>query len=118
MTDSSLTAAIIGHLVGDFVFQCDRTVRDKKSDSALCLLHCLVVALWVYALSMWPFRWSIVVALTLGHFALDRTDVVTRWMHWSGQSGFAQPPFAPWSAIVVDQTLHLVQLWMIWRILI
>jgi hypothetical protein len=45
-----LTEAIIGHLVGDFLLQNDWMAANKKKNSWVCLLHCLIWTAWVCCL--------------------------------------------------------------------
>jgi hypothetical protein len=101
---------LVGHLVGDFIFQDDVMARDKKRDSLVCLWHAVWYCVAIAAFTQWPV-WA--VALTgVCHFAQDRTQVVTWWMDFNGQQEFRTGVCGPWSVIVVDNTWHLVQLFL------
>lgn len=105
-----MIGAIVGHLVGDFLFQCDWVARLKKVDSRVCLVHCLMWTVMVCEYSGW---WDVgtFVWLLATHFVIDRTEFVKWWMRWVGQKDFMQPPFAPWSIVVIDQIFHILTLW-------
>ena len=107
----TLTLAIIGHLVGDYLLQTDWMAQNKKLRSWPCLAHCFVWTVCVGAFSgLGPAALGFLFAC---HFIQDRTHIVKWWMtlRWKDQTGFTQAPFAPWSLIVVDNVWHLVQLW-------
>lgn len=75
-----------------------------------CLLH---VAL--YTLAVWLFTgWGLLpLAVTFAcHFAQDRFRLASRLMDVTGHAAFKTGPLSPWSIVVFDNTLHLVQLWL------
>ena len=114
----SLTLAIIGHLVGDYLLQNDWMALNKKQRSFPCIVHCLLWTAAVCAFSGW-ITIPIISVLFLAHFIQDRTNVVLFWMtRINRQPQFAQPPCAPWSIIVVDNVWHIVTLWAVWRFLL
>jgi len=101
--------ALVGHLVGDYLLQTDWMALQKKKSSFACLIHCLV---WVGC--VWGFSqmgWLPALFLFVCHFIQDRTKIVLWWMNLRGSSVFTEPPFAPWSMIVVDNVLHVLQIW-------
>ena len=105
-----LAEAIIGHLVGDYIFQNDWMAQNKKKSSWPCLIHCTVWTGCVCLFAGWG--WLPALVLFAFHFAQDRTEFIRWWMNlW--QPGFAKPPLAPWSLIVVDNVFHLVQIWLV-----
>jgi hypothetical protein len=99
---------LIGHLIGDYLLQNDWMAANKKRATLPCLVHVLLYTLAIAACTGWPLWALAVVAVT--HFAQDRTQVIAWWMRINRQEGFAKPPLAPWSVIVVDNTWHLVTL--------
>ena len=113
---NTLTLAIIGHLVGDYLMQNDWMALNKKKATLPCAIHCTLWTLAVCAFAGW---WTplAMAALWLSHFAQDRTQIIGWWMRlsWKDQTKFAEPPMAPWSLIVVDNVWHIVALWMVWR---
>lgn len=112
-----LTLAIVGHLVGDYLLQTDWMAQNKKLQSWPCLVHCVIWTVCVCVFAGWG--WLAAVFLFGCHFAQDRTQIVKWWMtlQWKSQTGFTQPPLAPWSLIVVDNVWHVVQMWIAWRFL-
>ena len=106
-----LASAIVGHLVGDYLLQTDWMAQNKKLRSWPCAAHC---AIWTLCVCLFAgLGWEAATFLFACHFAQDRTQIVRWWMalRWKDQQGFMQPPLAPWSFIVVDNTWHVVQLW-------
>jgi len=112
----TLASALIGHMVGDYLMQNDWMALNKKKHSWPCFVHCLLWTLSVFNFTQWGLIPCAFLFVT--HFIQDRTYIVKWCMEHAGQSGFTQPPFAPWSLIVVDNTWHLVQIWFAWKYLI
>lgn len=102
---------LIGHLVGDFLLQNDWQAVNKKRHTLPCLVHVALYTMSIAVFTGWGFWPLLIVAAT--HFAQDRTSIVSAWMRLIGQRAFAQPPLAPWSCIIVDQTWHLLVLYLI-----
>lgn len=104
--------ALIGHLVGDYLLQNDYLAANKKTNSWVCLQHCLIWTLCVMLFSGWHQWW--VFAFLLGtHFTQDRTAIISKWMDWNGQHGFRTGICSPWSVIVVDNVWHLLAIWLV-----
>ena len=82
-----------------------------------CTIHCLLYTLAVWACSFWWMPWWGLVACFLIHWPIDRFRLAGRWMRTrlAGQSLFAsaEHPLFPWSIIVVDNTIHLLTLFVI-----
>jgi len=102
----------MAHLVGDYMLQNDWMAQNKKKATLPCFVHCLLYTISVAIFTIqsdWGLReWSVVF---IAHFIQDRTKIVNWYMQAFGQSDFAKPPLAPWSIIVVDNTLHLLVLY-------
>lgn len=132
MNNPTLTLAIIGHLVGDYLLQNDWMAVNKKKRTLPCAVHCLLWTLAVmgfagwygfedagyatekYWFSVWAF-----VVLFATHFAQDRTQIILYWMtKINRQPKFAEPPMSPWSIIVVDNVWHIVAVWLVWRFVV
>lgn len=101
---------LVGHLVGDFLLQNDYQAQNKKRRTGACLLHVALYSAAVWAFTLWPW-WAIAITFAF-HFGQDRTDVIGWFFRITGKRDFGSPPMAPWSVIVVDNTFHLVQLWL------
>lgn len=106
----TLTCALIGHLVGDYLLQNDWMALHKKRNSFRCAVH---VTLWTLSVCAFAGWWNpgVIAFLWLTHFAQDRTNVVLWWMKAIGQEKFATGPCAPWSIIVVDNVWHIVAIY-------
>lgn len=79
-----------------------------------CTVHCLLYTLAVWACSFWwmPY-WGLAVCF-VAHWPVDRFRLARWWMvNVSGQKDFATGPLAPWSVIVVDNSIHLAVLFVI-----
>jgi hypothetical protein len=100
---------LMAHLIGDYLLQNDWMAVNKKLRNLPCFVHVALYTLTVLAATRWPW-WAIVIVFAT-HFAQDRTEFVLWFMRVKGQAGFAKPPLAPWSIIVVDNVLHLCVLW-------
>jgi hypothetical protein len=81
-----------------------------------CTVHCLLYTLAVF-LCTWPvhlFPWWFYLGVGLVHWPVDRFRLARVWMtRVSGQEAFATGPLAPWSVIVVDNTFHLLTLYLL-----
>ena len=102
---------LIGHLVGDFIFQNDWLAKNKKNNSWICGLHCAIYSFVLWTFVFWPW-WAMLIVFT-EHFFQDRTDFIKKHMKRVGQESFSQPPMGPWSVIVIDQVFHL---WVLYTI--
>ena len=99
----------VGHLVGDFLAQNDYMAQGKKRSTPICALHVLLYSVAVWSLTLWPW-WAILITAA-AHFAQDRSKFIDWFFRVTGKEKFGQAPMAPWSVIVVDNSFHLVQLW-------
>ncbi len=114
----TLTAAIIGHLVGDYLLQTDWMALNKKKASWPCAVHCAIWTVAVCSFADW-WTWWVPAVLFATHFTQDRSNVVLWWMRlpWKDQSSFAAGACAPWSVIVVDNVWHVVTIYAVATIL-
>lgn len=105
---------LVGHMLGDYIVQNDYLASNKTSSNFACFVHCVLYTLAVWACSFWWMPWWGLVACLAVHFPIDRWRLATLWMkNVSGQTAFATGPLAPWSIIVVDNTFHLLTLFII-----
>lgn len=93
-------ALLIGHLVGDYIFQNDWMAKNKSEKSgkgvAICHVHSIVYAVCVttfVVLGGWRFNddlFSSIVAVFLiahaCHFPIDHYGLAGKWMKWFGQT--------------------------------
>lgn len=105
---------LVGHLIGDWVFQNDWMARHKQNGflNRAILVHCAVytAVLWlVYFLptaSPRPSPTSLLFAalVYLSHWLIDAAGLASRWIRFFRQTD------APFMRIVVDQILHVLVL--------
>jgi hypothetical protein len=105
---------LIGHLVGDYLLQTKWMAYNKKLPGRngwlACLTHC---SLWTLSVMLFTGWWKLDLALCvfLSHLVLDRTHFVAwflKVMHNDHER---------WLLIVTDNTIHLLFLWLIARLL-
>jgi len=105
---------IVGHLVGDFLFQTDSIAKNKVLSWPWMLRHItmymaiMVVVVVVFALSHATSFWvaGVVLLFIAGtHVILDRREFTARWMRFIGISAGLS-----WLPIVIDQVFHLLVL--------
>jgi hypothetical protein len=115
---------ILAHIVGDYFLQNDYLAKNKKSSSFVCAFHVLIYILPFIAVlreNNFVFDLNVIIFLLLvciQHFAIDRTNFVVRWMNLIGQRDFAKPPMAPWSIIIVDNSMHLIWVYLMFKLLV
>jgi len=105
---------LVGHLIGDWVFQNDWMARHKQNGllNRAILVHCAIytaVLLLVYFLPTASSR-TLSVSLRfaffvyLSHWLIDANGLAGRWIHFFHQTD------APFMRIAVDQIFHIVVL--------
>ena len=110
----SLTLAIVGHLVGDYLLQNDWMALNKKKSSIACAVHVAIWTACVCVCAGWTGSVLAGFVLAITHFVQDRTTIIRKWMFFIGQEQFATGPCAPWSMIVVDNVWHIVVITVLW----
>jgi len=124
--------AMLGHLAGDYLLQ-SRIMAIKKSEKDFfgliwCLIHCLIYTTCV-CLFLWMYDPVVVCLVFLSHFPIDRWSLASKWLkvirgrdfvtayivkkkYWEIDLSFSCLVYA-----VVDNTLHLILLWFIVRLI-
>jgi hypothetical protein len=103
-------------MVGDYIFQTDWMAREKKNSTLAAAIHCVIWSACVVLFAGWG--WIPFSVLFAFHFIQDRTTIVRKWMTLIGQEGFATGAYAPWSLVIVDNTFHLLEIWLVWKFLV
>jgi hypothetical protein len=103
---------LCGHLVGDYVFQDDAQAKGKLTSSSVCAWHCFTYVGAIFLLNPFLLSWPAMLLIGLIHFPIDRWRLAAVWMRANGQSAFLKD-MGPWSLIVVDNTMHLVTLYVV-----
>jgi len=105
---------LLGHLIGDFLFQTDSMAKHKPQSWRWMLGHVSLYMVTItaiitgYGLSHVLPWWLPVTAWLFicgTHLILDRRSFTARWMRL-----FRASPEHPWLPIVVDQIFHLITL--------
>jgi hypothetical protein len=124
--EPTLAGAIIGHMVGDYVLQNDwmatnKSRTDTEDDWIVCAIH---AAIWLACVEFFgglsqfpntphPLEWALACLWLFGtHYLIDRYRLAARSMQYTGQATFAES-LGPWSRIIVDNTWHLVTIWLL-----
>jgi len=105
---------VIGHFVGDWMFQNDWMARNKRGRwwAAECIVHCLVYTVAVVlaahlgsggALPL-PLLGMIFVTVLVSHWLIDGLNLAELWGRVVNQTE------TDYVRIVVDQTMHLLVL--------
>lgn len=103
---------MVGHLVGDYLLQNDFLASGKKRSTLICALHC---AIWTYYVCTFAgLGWLPASLLFAEHFIQDRGRLIEWSMRQMGQNYFLDH-MGPWSVIVVDNTWHLVTIYLVLR---
>lgn len=71
-------ALLIGHFLGDFVFQNTWMASQKKARYLPCLVHCVIYTFFVCAMTSWNAWWAL--AVFLSHFPIDKFGLVDMWL--------------------------------------
>ena len=111
--NETLLLAFLGLFVADYLLQTNDMAVMKKTDSTMCLIHCAWVSLAVWFFTGWGWLPCLLVGAL--HFVQDRTTIIAEFLKSQGREKFMEPPFAPWSLIVVDNVWHMVGIWFVWR---
>jgi len=119
---------LMGHLVGDYLFQSTIMATTKGQAKTLqgwlwCLLHCLIYTLSI-CLCLWHFDWVFFVLIFNSHFWIDKFSLAEKWAQLTGGRTFekaAKEPdldkrpfsiaFTCLVYVVVDNTMHLLLMW-------
>jgi hypothetical protein len=109
---------ILGHLIGDYLFQSDWMAINKKSKGIkgfiACLLHSLIWTVSVYLFGFYSTHSILVFGLLLlSHFVLDRWNFVK----WFLNTFKIMPNPTMWKIIIVDNTLHLLMVYGLFKLI-
>ncbi|MGE5396709.1 MAG: DUF3307 domain-containing protein [Chitinophagales bacterium] len=98
-------ALLVGHLVGDFLFQTHWMAENKNTKLWPLFVHSLVYTLTVYAFSWLTggiSYWGMAI-IFLSHFLLDQRSFTRWWLdNISKSSGLI------WMQFAIDQVFHIV----------
>lgn len=116
---------LLAHLIGDFLLQNDYLASGKKTSSGICTVHVMfylvpfmsLLSIGLLFLSL--YQGLLFLSLVgLQHWLQDRWSVIPWFMRLARQHNFAKAPMAPWSVIVVDNTWHLLFIYVFYKLVI
>lgn len=108
---------LVAHLVGDYLLQNDWMALGKKSSSFRCTVHVLMYSLMFVLLALLGrLEWWQVALIAAQHWIQDRTGFIPWYMAKIGQTNFAKEPCAPWSIFVVDNSVHILWMWLVFNL--
>lgn len=96
---------IYAHLIGDYLLQTDWMASKKKKSWLVCLIHVIFYMLPFFATRLCPAQLAMV---AVQHLIQDKTNFVFWFFRHAGKKAFLEPPFAPWSLILLDNILHIL----------
>lgn len=122
---------VLGHLVGDYLLQ-SKVMALKKSERNCngifwCTIHCLLYTASV-CLFLWPVKPLIIGLIFLSHWPIDRWSLASWWLKLIKGRDFVSAYQSPgqyreidiaFSCLVytvVDNTMHLILLWLITKV--
>ena len=121
---------VFGHLTGDYLLQ-SRALAFNKSlpgfrGIAWCTWHCLIYTI-AMCLFLWKFNLVIIALVFFSHWAIDRWSLGQKWLNLirgrdfirahAGQEQYREIDIA-FSCLVyavVDNTLHLLIIWLAFK---
>lgn len=127
---------LLGHLVGDYLFQNDWMALNKNKRNSFgwltCSVHCLLYSLVVCLFTELSVLWFCIVFLS--HYFIDHYSLANLWTKMKGNQtlpeymadtfvgGMAKDQvassFKSIVYIVTDNTMHLVLMYWLWNLFI
>lgn len=100
---------LIGHFVGDFLFQTNWMATYKTKQWFPLLVHSSVYTIVIIVFSLLEGGISVngILLIFIGHLILDRGTFVNFWVI---NIQTATQPNQRWLAIITDQTFHIILL--------
>ena len=71
-------ALLMGHLMGDYLFQTNWMAQRKGAEYFPCFVHCIIYTFFVCAMTSWNPLWVLLVFLS--HFLVDKYSLVDKWL--------------------------------------
>ena len=105
---TSFSYLLIGHFIGDFLFQTSWMAMHKASKWVPLLVHCVVYTVCVTSVALLEVGLLPIEAILLlfaSHIFLDRRTFVAWWVKTIMRTEGKE---AKWISIMVDQIFHLI----------
>ena len=97
---------IVGHMIGDYLFQNSWMALKKTSKTFPCVIHCTIYTLCILITSGW-LDWRLLIVFGT-HFIMDRFRLAKYWRRFMGDKKEELPYI-----ILSDNTIHLLTLWVL-----
>ena len=104
---------LIGHWLGDYIFQTHEMATKKIADNWWCALHswiyavCVILVLVSTGILPLSSVWISSLIVFLTHYPIDRYSIGYKIMELKGGPDFTNP-FAPIIYVYIDNGLHLI----------
>lgn len=98
---------LVGHFVGDFLFQ-TRWMAEQKKDSlvVMCIHSCIYTAsLYLFSWAVVPLTFVQIVLIFISHAVIDARVLTDWWLKYI--SGYRDGGCHLWLQVMNDQVLHL-----------
>jgi hypothetical protein len=111
-----LFGLLVGHMIGDFLFQTDWMSKHKRSSTPACMLHVAVYTLCVMLFTGWAIFQDretcmcLIAGIALPHFLIDRLNLAYHYMNFRHPQAVS-PLYWPWALTIIEQTMHLLCLY-------
>lgn len=128
--ETSFYSLLLGHLAGDYLFQSKAMALGKTDKGwrgwSICIAHCVIYTLAV-CVSLWDFRPAVMAIVFFSHLPIDRWSLASVWLKIINGRDIAAAylsrektreidiAFSCLVYAVVDNTLHLILMWLALR---
>lgn len=106
---SEFEALMVGHLVGDFLFQTSRMAEGKNKNIVTLIVHSAVYTLCIFLFSstVGLLSWWVYLVIFGTHVMID-TRLPSSWWMRTVMRTSASKNGSNWLSVVVDQILHVL----------
>ncbi len=105
---------LMGHLVGDYLLQSNWMAMTKAKNWLALVTHSIIYTVTIFLFSLFAGGIGIIAVLIvfIAHIILDQRRLVRWWL-----TNINKSPDIFWLQVMVDQTFHLLILFLIaWRV--
>lgn len=109
-----LVVLVMGHLIGDYLFQTNKQALRKQNEWVPLLLHCLVYTVTLSFLvyfALGIYSWPMSFILFVSHVFIDKGDIVSWWAKKIKR--ISDPEATPSLLAAVDQTFHYLVIFIV-----
>lgn len=129
---------LLGHLTGDYLLQNEWMALNKAKNTWIgwltASIHCILYTLAV-CLFMWKFKVIWIIAVFLSHFPIDKFSLAEKYMHYLKGKGMKdyvvkhsnmkvpngydmlEGGFTAVVYTITDNTMHLILMWIAYKLI-